>query len=264
MKLEDKIALVTGGASGIGAATAIKLAAEGAKTVVADINGAGASATVDAIIAAGGTATAVEVDIADERTIEAMYATTISTYGSLDLVHNTAAAISLMNDDQNVHDADADLWTRTFAANARGTALSCKHALRQLLPSGGGVIVNMASTAGIVGDVTYPAYASSKASIMATTRWIATNYGREGIRCNAIAPGLILSPGAKAVMDQRAIDMYQRHTPSTRLGEPEDIAGVALFLSTDEAFYVNGTVLTVDGGMTVHMPSWADSMDDGR
>lgn len=140
--------------------------------------------------------------------------------------------------------------------------MACKHALQVMRKQGSGAIVNLASTAGLASDVTFPAYAASKAAIMSLTRWIATNYGREGIRCNAIAPGLILTPAARAAIPQSQLDMFQRHTPTTRLGEPEDIAGAVAFLASDDAAFVNGTVLVVDGGMTIHMPSWADAMDD--
>lgn len=260
--LKGKVAIVTGAASGIGASSAKILGANGSQVVVADIDLEGASHVAEEIKAGGGDAIAIDFDLASEEAIERMVRVSCETYGTLDILVNNAAAIPLMKRDKNVHEADADVFQQTLGTNVGGTAMACKYALGVMREKNGGTIVNLASTAGLASDVTFPAYAASKAAIMSLTRWIATNYGREGVRCNAIAPGLILTPAARAVIPQAQLDMFLRHTPSPRLGEPDDVAGAVAFLASDQSAFVNGTVLVVDGGMTVHMPSWADATDD--
>lgn len=256
--MNELVAIVTGAASGIGAATAIMLARKGANVIVADINSDGAQATVDAIVEAGGKATAITFDLSDPTSIEALVASTRDRFGRIDVMVNNAAALQLMAVDANIHEASASVFNQTFGANVTGTAMACKSALNVMLAQGGGVIVNLSSVGGLAADAACPAYAASKSAIVSLTKAIATNYGKQGIRCNAVAPGVILTPAARAAITPAQLELYVRHTPSASLGEPEDVAGAVSFLASNEARFVNGAVLVVDGGMSVHLPAWAD------
>ena len=261
VRMDGKVAIVTGAGSGIGAASAIRLARDGAKVVVADINIKSAEHTVEVIKDAGGQAMATAFDLADADSIERMVNGVHKELGRLDVMVNNAAAMHLMVAEKSIHEAQVDVFQQVFAANVSGTAMACKHALNLMRPQGSGSIINLSSVGGISSDATCPAYAASKAAISSLTSWIATNYGRDGIRCNAIAPGLILTPMVLEFLSSAQRDMIQRHTPSTRLGKPEDIAGAVAYLASDDAFFVNGAILVVDGGLTIHQPYWADVID---
>jgi NAD(P)-dependent dehydrogenase (short-subunit alcohol dehydrogenase family) len=265
--LEGRVAVVTGAATGIGAATAQVLALRGARVVVADIDGSGGEAVAAGITATGGEAIAHAVDISDEAAVAGVIARTVEHFGRLDVVHNNAAATgpeTLGRD--NATDAigmDIDLWDRTMAVHLRGTMLMCKHALPHLLERGNGVIVNTSSTSALAGDLVRLAYAASKAGVNALTLYLATMYGKRGLRCNAIAPGLIRS-ARHAGDPTRDMVIYEQNQLAPRLGLPEDIAHLVAFLASDEAAFITGQVIRADGGMLSHMPRFAqDVFGDG-
>ena len=193
--LEGKVAIVTGAASGIGRATAEVLARAGAAVLVADLDGDGADSVAEAIAAGGGEAAGQPVDVSDETAVAAMVAAAVDRFGGLDILHNNAAAIGASSPgaDRDIAKLDVDVWDRTMAVNLRGVMLGCKHAIPHLLARGGGAIVNTSSGSSQRGDVTIPAYAVSKGGVDTLTLYVATQYGKQGIRCNAIAPGLILT-----------------------------------------------------------------------
>jgi NAD(P)-dependent dehydrogenase (short-subunit alcohol dehydrogenase family) len=256
-ELSGKTALVTGAASGIGAATARALAEAGARVAVADINADGAeqvAATLDGAIGIG-------VDVADNDQVAAAIARTVHELGSLDILHNNAAALSPehMMRDGAIHELDLEFWERTMAVNLRGYFLCTKHAIPHMLAQGAGVIVNTASTAGLDGDGVRPVYGTSKAGVIGFTRNVATQYGKRGIRCVAICPGLILSPTAQAVPEPLLHNMLRHHL-TQRLGRPEDIANIVVFLASDRAGFITGAIIPVDGGLTAHSATWADEM----
>jgi NAD(P)-dependent dehydrogenase (short-subunit alcohol dehydrogenase family) len=258
--VNDKVAVVTGGGGGIGTAVASTLAARGARVVVADVDGAAATRVAEAIVDAGGAAVACPVDVASEASVVEMIATAVDTYGRLDVLHNNAAA---MSDDVLGHDLDlvemsVEVWDATMAVNLRGPMLACKHAIPAMRRSGGGAIVNTASVAAYGGDLQFMAYGASKAGLVNLTKSIATRYGKENIRCNAIAPGMILTPTSRARLSDEGIELFMRHHLTTRVGCPEDIAEAVAYLVSDEAGYVTGHVLYVDGGVTAHLPHFAD------
>jgi NAD(P)-dependent dehydrogenase (short-subunit alcohol dehydrogenase family) len=258
-RLEGKVAIVTGAASGIGRATATKLAAEGGSVLVADINGSGAKRVADAIGETGAVAAACEVDVADEAAVVAMVAEACDRYGGLDVLHNNAAALGpdVLGQDTDVASMSVELWDRTLAVNLRGVMLGCKHAVPRMLERGGGSIVNTSSGSSYVGDLIQSAYGASKAGINALTLYVATQYGKRGVRCNAVAPGLTLTPALKAQVPRHEIDVYEANTLTPRVAEPEDIANAVAYLASDEAALITGQVLCVDGGMYVHMPTFA-------
>ena len=260
MQMQGKVAIVTGAASGIGTAIAKRMAEEGAKVVVADINMPGAEQVAAAIRDAGGTAQAFEVDISDEANVSAMMDFAIATFGKLTTMINNAGPVALLAaKDHEFINLEADVWDRTFAVQLKGTMLCCKHAIPKLLENGGGAIVNMSSVAGKMGGHYLITHQTSKAGVLALTRALATRHGKDAIRCNAILPGFIETP-AYDKMPQATRDTIMRHTMSPRGGVPDDVAHLAVFLASDRASYINGTEIPVDGGYGCHEPAAADYM----
>jgi NAD(P)-dependent dehydrogenase (short-subunit alcohol dehydrogenase family) len=258
-RLRGKVAIVTGAASGIGAATAIRLASEGAATVVADINLAGAQKLVDQITAAGNVAVAVRVDLGEEKSIAAMIAFAVERFGGLDILDNNAADTVLSSTrDVGVEHTDVEVWDGLMRINLRGTMLACKAAIPRMRARGGSII-NMSSGAGLTGALAPTAYGVSKAAIITLTQYVATQHGKEGIRCNAIAPGLIVTPSTASTYASGPFgEMMLRHHLTPRLGKPEDIASMVAFLASDESQFVTGQVISVDGGLSAHTPYHAD------
>ena len=252
--LEGKVGIVTGGGSGIGRATASRMALEGASVVVADINPTGANETVQLIVKAGGKAVAQEADIARESSVKSMVKTAIDTFGRLDLLHNNAANVFVVPNDHDVLTTDLETWDATFATNVRGTFLCCKYALPHMLSGGGGAIVNMSSDAGQMGDLLRVAYGVSKAGVESLTRYVATMYGKQGVRCNAISPGVVATPALVANVSEVELAMFADHHLTPYIAEPADIASVVVFLMSNEARFITGQVINVDGGMLVHTP----------
>ena len=214
-KLTGKVAIVTGAASGIGRATALALAAEGAAVVLADLSGDGAERVAREITDAGGRALAQLTDVGDESSIAAMVEAAVKTFGGLDVLHNNAAATepTLLSGDLELTSMDVAIWDRTLAINLRGPMLGCKHAIPRMLERGGGVIVNTSSAAALAGDLVRSAYGASKAGLDALTRYVATQYGKRGIRCNSIAPGVIATPALAANVPPEQIARLRAQPP---------------------------------------------------
>ena len=265
-RVKDKVAIVTGAGSGIGAACALALAAEGAKVIFADINGASAEQQSAAARAAGYDAAAAAVDIGDEKSIRRMIDFVIDRYGGLDVLHNNAADTRLSSTrDAPVEHMDIGVWDDLMRINLRGTMLACKFAIPHLRARGGGSIINTASGAGHAGMLSHTAYGVSKAGVIMLTKYLATQHGKEGIRCNAISPGLILTPATAGNYAASGVgEMMLRHHLTPRLGKPEDIANAVVFLASDESAFVTGETLAVDGGTLAHQPFYADAMSARR
>ena len=258
--LQNKVAIVTGGASGIGATAAEVLAGEGAKVVVADINQEGALHQAQKIRQAGGKALGVMVDLRSEDSIKNMIAASVSSFDGLDILFNNAADTRLSSTrDSSVEHMDADVWDAIMHINLRGTMLTIKHAIPALRARGGGSIINTASGAGQAGADGISAYGTSKAGIIMLTKYVATQHGKEGIRCNALSPGLIITPSTADTYAAGPIgEMMLRHTLTPRLGAPEDVARAVVYLASDHAGYITGQCLNIDGGSLAHQPYWAD------
>jgi NAD(P)-dependent dehydrogenase (short-subunit alcohol dehydrogenase family) len=256
-RFEGKVAIVTGAGSGIGAATARRLAEEGAKVGVGDINGELAEKVAAEI---GDAAVAVEFDAGDVTAVERLVTTTVDRFGRLDVLHNNAAIMAPdhIAKDTNPVDIPFEIWDRTFAVNVRGYLAGCKYAIPHMLEAGGGAIVMTVSGSAKLGDLGAIAYASSKGAINIFIKSVATIYGKQGIRCNGINPGLIRTEGGRRNVHGEMVDIQLRNTLTPRLGEAEDIAAAVAYLASDEAAFVTGAILDVDGGMLCHMPYMTD------
>ena len=252
--LENKVVLVAGAAGGIGAATATRLAEEGAHVVVADINRDGADKQAAAINSHGGTAIALQYDQSDEASIVDLVKRTVDHFGSLHGLHANAADIrtEVLENDRSVDAMIAASWEHTIRVNVIGYGLLIREALPHMLNAGAGSIVltSSASSHYIDPGAQFPAYASSKAAVDALCRHTASLCGRRGIRCNAVAPGAVLTEALRAAQTQETVDTFLAATRSNRLGKPEDIANTVTFLLSDDASWVNGQVWSVNGGLT--------------
>lgn len=248
-RFTDRAAIVTGAASGIGRATALAFAAEGAAVTVADLDAAGADRVVAEIAAAGGTARAAVLDVSDPPAVEAMVADAVSAYGRLDVLHNNAYWAPL---DRTVTDTSLDEWERTIAVTLTSVFLGCKYAVPRLVAGGGGAIVNTASTAALVASPSFAAYMAAKGGVASLTRSVAFDFGKQGVRCNAVAPGLTRTAATEPVFaDPARMEFLTSKLVLGRAGEPADIAAAVLFLAGDESRFMTGQVLVVDGGRLI-------------
>ena len=259
-RLAGKSIVAVGCATGIGAGATPLLAREGAKLTLGDIDAAGAERTAARIRDLGGDAVALRVDMAVESEVAALIALAIRRHGRIDGLANIAAATHLVAaaSAATVLDIDRDLWDRRMAINARGFLLTMRAVAPHMLEAGGGSIVNISSVGATHPQSFAGAYSASKAAVDALTTHVAAAYGKRGIRCNAIAPGPIATPENQQTAMQSYFDSMRRFVPSPRLGRPEDIGGLIAFLLSDEAGFINGEVIRVDGGALCHAPWSAD------
>ena len=253
-RFEGKVAIVTGGAGGIGRAVALSLAADGARVAVADLDEDGADRVAAEIVAAGGEAVAVPVDLGDEDQVVAMVAATVEHLGGVDFLDNNAAltAADVLARDTSVTEMDVEVWDQMMSINLRSQMLTCKHAVPVMVGRGGGSVVNMSSGAALSGDLTRTAYSVSKSGITTLTKSLATQYGRQGVRANAIFPGLILTDPVRAQIPPAMLEAYAGSLLTTFVGEPQDIADLVSFLFSPQSRYITGQSISIDGGMGSH------------
>ncbi|CAG9165948.1 SDR family NAD(P)-dependent oxidoreductase [Cupriavidus pinatubonensis] len=252
--LYGKVALISGGAGAIGNATASKLAACGARVVIADLPGADGERIAFELRRQRLEVRACDLDLASEASVEAAIAFALRTYGRLDILDNNAAMKGLP-DDRDVASMSADLWDNVMAVNARGTMLMCKHAVPAMIAAGGGSIINISSGTSLAGDVFQTAYAVSKGAINTLTRYVATQYGAQGVRCNALLVGSVLTPPMQRALPPPMRDVIEAHKLAGRLGQPQDIAEMVVFLASDRSAWITGQTWSVDGGFFAHSPT---------
>ena len=255
MRFDGKVALVSGAGSGIGRATALGFAARGARVGVADIDRARADAVAEEIAKAGGTALALAADAGAPEGIEAMIAGTVKAFGGLDILHNNAFGQPTLPDGQRrlafLGDLDERVWTHTIELGLTGVFRAMKRAIPELLARGGGAIVNTASISGLFADFAIGAYNTAKAGVIHLTRVAAIEYASRGIRVNCVCPGAIDTPLLRPSLSIPGfVEETTRMIPMRRLGRPEEIAGVVMFLASDLASYVTGAAVVADGGLT--------------
>jgi NAD(P)-dependent dehydrogenase (short-subunit alcohol dehydrogenase family) len=255
--IEGKVAIVTGGASGIGAAAVRRFVAEGAKVAIGDIVAERAEALAHEL---GGNAIPVQFDALDTDSVEALISKTADHFGRLDFLFNNAALMSI---EANAKDSDPvniefEWWDRIMAGNCRGYLAGCKYAIPYMLERGRGSIVMTSSGSGILGDMSNIAYGASKAAVMSMARYIAVMYGKQGLRCNTVCPGLIRTEGGKQHVHGDILTIMENNTLTPRVGKPEDVAAMAVYLCSDDAEFITGQDIGVDGGITMHMPYYSD------
>jgi NAD(P)-dependent dehydrogenase (short-subunit alcohol dehydrogenase family) len=254
IRLDGKVAVITGGAGGIGAATARLMTARGAKVAIADI----AVDAAQALAAELPGALAIALDLEHQSSIKAMIAKAVSHYGQLDILHNNAALLGpeIAQADGDIEGMDTDLWDRTYRINVRGTMIACREVLPHLRATKG-CIVNTVSNLALQGHLIQSAYSSSKAAIIQMTRAIAASHGKQGVRCNAVAPGMTRTPALLSAFPPVLRQLVEDETLRDQLGEPDDIAEAVAFLASPAARNITGHVLVSDGGCASHVPGLA-------
>jgi NAD(P)-dependent dehydrogenase (short-subunit alcohol dehydrogenase family) len=253
MRLQDKVTIITGGASGMGRVAARMFAAEGAAVVVADLTAPAAQAVVDEITASGGQAIAVVADVSKEAEAKRMVDETIGAFGRVDVLYNNAGIMP--EADHSVIDTSVEDWDRVMAVNVRGVFLGCKYAIPRMLEQGSGSVINISSFVALLGcSNPQDAYTASKGAVLALTKSLAVQFAPQGVRTNAICPGPVETPLLMdwLVKDEEAKRIRLARNPTGRFGKPEEIVNVAIYLASDESKWTNGASFVIDGGITVN------------
>jgi NAD(P)-dependent dehydrogenase (short-subunit alcohol dehydrogenase family) len=253
MRLDGKVTIITGGASGMGRTAARLFAEQGAKVVLADVTEEAAESAAAEVRATGGDASAVVADVSIEDDARRMVEHAVATYGRIDALYNNAGIMPAA--DHSVVDTDVDTWDRVMAVNVRGVFLGCKYAIPRMVDQGSGSIINVASFVAILGcSVPQDAYTASKGAVLSLTRSLAVQFAPRGVRSNSISPGPIETPLLMdwLVKDEEAKRIRLARNPSGRFGKPEEIVNVAVYLASDEARWTNGANFVIDGGITVN------------
>jgi NAD(P)-dependent dehydrogenase (short-subunit alcohol dehydrogenase family) len=246
-RLEGKVCVITGAGGGMGEEAAHVFTDEGAKVVVADIDPDAAARVAEAI----GQSYAVQVDVSDEESVQAMYRAAVEQHGGIDVLYNNAGVSPA--DDASILETELDAWERVQAVNTRGVFLCCKYGIPYLLQRGGGSVINVASFVALVGAATSQiSYTASKGAVLSLTRELGVQFARQGVRVNALCPGPVETPLLLRIWSETpgAAERRLVHVPMGRMAKPREIVNAALFLASDESSYVNAATFVVDGGLT--------------
>ena len=252
-RLQDKVSIITGAGGGMGRVAALMFAREGSKVVVADFNESAGAETARLVQEAGGQASFVRVNIAEEQSAKGMVDHAVQAFGRLDVLYNNAGVMP--EADHSVIDTPVEAWDQVMAVNVRGVFLGCKYAIPQMLEQGSGSIINIASFVALVGcSVPQDAYTASKGAVISLTRSLAVQFAGRGVRSNAICPGPVETPLLMdwLVKDEEAKRIRLARNPTGRFGKPEEIVSMAVYLASDESKWTNGAAMVIDGGITVN------------
>jgi len=250
MRLKSKIVIVTGAGAGIGRGIAERFGQEGASVVIAEIDAASGDAAARSILDSGGDAIFVQTDVSDEAQVRSMVQSALDRYGKIDVLCNNAAVL-LVHQEARAHELSNETWDRTMAVNLRGYWLCSKYVIPAMLRQGCGSIIHVASPTGLFGFTRLTAYSTSKGGVVGLMRAMAADYAPDHIRVNAIVPGTIDTPmNAVALADPKKRARYAEMAPARRLGTPEDLSGIAVYLASEDSTYCVGGIFTVDGGLT--------------
>ena len=253
MRLDGKVALITGAGSGMGRVAAQMFAAEGAKVVVAEFGEEAGAETIRLVTDAGGDATYVQADVSREEDARRMVEAAVERYGRLDILYNNAGIMP--EADHSVIDTDVDTWDRVMAVNLRGVFLGCKYAIPRMIDQGAGSVINVSSFVALLGcSVPQDAYTASKGAVLSLSRSLAVQFGPRGVRSNAICPGPVETPLMVEwlLKDEEAKRIRLARNPTGRFGKPEEIVHVAIYLASDESRWTNGAHFVIDGGISVN------------
>jgi NAD(P)-dependent dehydrogenase (short-subunit alcohol dehydrogenase family) len=252
MKLQNKVAVVTGAGSGMGRAISLLFAREGARVIAADVNLESVNSVVTEITGGGGAVSAVVANVAKEADVQNMIDTAVKAYGTLDILVNNAG---IMDNFVPAAEVTDELWEKVFAVNITGPMRATRKALPIFIKKGAGIIINIASAGGLLGSRAGASYTASKHAVVGLTKNVGFQYAKMGIRCNAIAPGAVNTNIGKTIFDPNKFGMERALAGmnlNPRVGEPEEIARIALFLACDDSSFVNGTIITADAGWTAY------------
>jgi NAD(P)-dependent dehydrogenase (short-subunit alcohol dehydrogenase family) len=253
MRLQDKVAIITGAGSGMGRVAAQMFAAEGAKVVVAEFDAAAGNETAQSVMEAGGEANFVRTDVSSEADARAMVDHAVAHYGRVDVLYNNAGIMP--EQDHSVIDTDVATWDKVMAVNVRSVFLGCKYAIPRMVEQGSGSIINISSFVALLGcSVPQDAYTASKGAVLSLTRSLAVQFGPRGVRSNAICPGPIETPLLMdwLLKDEAAKQLRLARNPTGRFGKPEEIVNAAIYLASDESRWTNGAHFVIDGGISVN------------
>jgi NAD(P)-dependent dehydrogenase (short-subunit alcohol dehydrogenase family) len=246
-RLEGKVCVITGAGGGMGAEAALLFSAEGARVCVADVD----LAAAEEVAAEARDAFAVQVDVADAHSVQAMYRAAVERYGGIDVLYNNAGISPA--EDASILETEPDAWERVQAVNTRGVYLCCKYGIPHMLERGGGSVINVASFVALVGAATSQiSYTASKGAVLSLSRELGVQFARQGVRVNALCPGPVETPLLLRIWGESpgAAERRLVHLPMGRLAKPREIVNAALFLASDESSYVNASTFVVDGGLT--------------
>lgn len=264
MNFDSKVAVIVGGASGIGEASARTLAQLGASVVIGDVDEDRGEELCASLSDQGFSAKFCRTDVMCEEDIDALMKDAVQSYGGLDILHNCAGIPRSIAPDCEVIDMPLEWWNRTITGHLTGAMLGCKHALPHMIARGGGAIVNTASAAGFWATADLTAYSAAKAGIIQLTREVAATYGRNNVRCNVVVPGLVLTPRGLATLTPQQIELFAQETPLPRIATAQDLANVVVFLASEGSSMITGQSLQVDGGMMIKLPYWKAKMQASR